>query len=452
MSKVETIKLEKFKAIDALEINFKGCTAIVTGGNNIGKTSFLRGITDRIRFIRPDVMVKTGSDEGSGELTLDTGEKFIWEFDVKGKDKLTYITASGLKKAVTVEIGLRFFPPTFDIDKFLNSPPKEQSKQLQKIVGIDFTDIDKRYLAAYDDRTQKNRDAEKYHVKLTQMLEVERVDSVDLTDLKEKKESERIRLNDLYKKNKETNDTARQKWNDEKTKIDKECREHNEKQTENRIAFNTCYDALNVLIKHGYEETPPDNYYVNSFVDNLKSNILPLKTATELYPKEPEYIPEMPDDKLLQEIDAQILEASETNTKAKAYIDYIQYKNDTDAAKVWAREADELVKSIEAERQRMIESAKFPKGVSIDAKGITIDGLPLERTQISTSKLYTTALRIASMNLGEVKTLYFDASFLDRENLEEIERWADEQGLQLLIERPSFEKSEIKYELIQNIN
>jgi hypothetical protein len=100
----------------------------------------------------------------------------------------------------------------------------------------------------------------------------------------------------------------------------------------------------------------------------------------------------------------------------------------------------------------MIESAKFPKGVSIDSKGITIDGLPLERTQISTSKLYTTALRIASMNLGEVKTLYFDASFLDRENLEEIERWADEQGLQLLIERPSFEKSEIKYELIQNIN
>jgi ABC-type transport system involved in cytochrome c biogenesis ATPase subunit len=451
MSKVETIKLEKFKAIDALEINFKGCTAIVTGGNNIGKTSFLRGITDRIRFIRPDVMVKTGSDEGSGELTLDTGEKFIWEFDVKGKDKLTYITASGLKKAVTVEIGLRFFPPTFDIDKFLTSAPKEQAKQLQKIVGIDFTDIDKRYLEAYDDRTEKNRDAEKYHVKLTQMLEVERVDSVDLTDLKEKKEAERVRINDLYKKNKETNDIARQKWNDEKAKIDKECREHNEKQTDNRNIYNACFDALNILIKHGYGGAI-ENDAASLFVYNLKSNILGLKTATELYPKEPEYITEMPDDKALQEIDAQILEASETNTKAKAYTDYIEYKNDTDAAKVWAQEADELVKSIEAERQRMIESAKFPKGVSIDSKGITIDGLPLERTQISTSKLYTTALRIASMNLGEVKTLYFDASFLDRENLEEIERWADEQGLQLLIERPSFEKSEIKYELIQNIN
>jgi LPS O-antigen subunit length determinant protein (WzzB/FepE family) len=283
------------------------------------------------------------------------------------------------------------------------------------------------------------------------MLEVDRVEAVDLTDLKEKKEAERVRLNDLYKKNKDTNDTARQKWNDEKAKIDKECREHNEKQTDNRNIYNACFDALNILIKHGYGGAI-ENDAASLFVYNLKSNILGLKTATELYPKEPEYITEMPDDKALQEIDAQILEASETNTKAKAYTDYIQYKNDTDAAKVWAQEADELVKSIEAERQRMIESAKFPKGVSIDAKGITIDGLPLERTQISTSKLYTTALRIASMNLGEVKTLYFDASFLDRENLEEIERWADEQGLQLLIERPSFEKSEIKYELIQSTN
>lgn len=35
-----------------MEADFKGCSAIVTGGNNKGKTSFLKGIVDRIRFIR----------------------------------------------------------------------------------------------------------------------------------------------------------------------------------------------------------------------------------------------------------------------------------------------------------------------------------------------------------------------------------------------------------------
>lgn len=84
------------------------------------------------------------------------------------------------------------------------------------------------------------------------------------------------------------------------------------------------------------------------------------------------------------------------------------------------------------------------------SEGITIDGLPLDRNQISTSKLYCAALRIASMNLGEVKTLYFDASFLDKNSLAEIEQWANENDLKLLIERPDFDGGEIKYELIEN--
>lgn len=54
MSKIQTIKIQNFKSITDLEANFNGCTAIVTGGNNKGKTSFLKGIVDRVRFVRPD--------------------------------------------------------------------------------------------------------------------------------------------------------------------------------------------------------------------------------------------------------------------------------------------------------------------------------------------------------------------------------------------------------------
>ena len=78
--------------------------------------------------------------------------------------------------------------------------------------------------------------------------------------------------------------------------------------------------------------------------------------------------------------------------------------------------------------------------------------MPLDRNQISTSKLYCTALRIASMGLGEVKTLYFDASFLDKQSLSEIEVWANENDLQLLIERPDWDGGEIHYELIDNVS
>lgn len=424
MSKIKHIKISNFKVIEDMEMDFNGCTAIITGGNNKGKTSFLRGIPDRIRFVRPDVMVKKGESEGRGEMTLTTGEKFIWEFDKDKKDKLTYITNEGLKQSVSVELGKQFFPPTFDIDKFLQSPPKKQSEQLQAIVGLDFTDVDERYRLAYDARTERNREAELFHAKLTKAIKADHVAPVDLTDLIARKEAEKTKLNNLYLENKKANEKTREVFNHFKEQVNKSV--------EN---YNRCLGALNTLIVAGY------NGDAKSFVDGLK------KAIPEI--KEPTYIDEMPDRTNLDKIDSEILTASETNAKAQKYTEYIDLKSSVENAKEVAKQANELVQSIENERQKMIESANMPKGISITSDGILVDGLPLDKNQISTSKLYTSALRIASMKLGEVKTLYFDASFLDKNSLKEIQTWANENDLQLLIERPDFEGGEIKYEIVE---
>lgn len=424
MSKIKHIKISNFKVIEDMEMDFNGCTAIITGGNNKGKTSFLRGIPDRIRFVRPDVMVKKGESEGRGEMTLTTGEKFIWEFDKDKKDKLTYITNEGLKQSVSVELGKQFFPPTFDIDKFLQSPPKKQSEQLQAIVGLDFTEIDERYRLAYDARTERNREAELFHAKLTKAIKADHVAPVDLTDLIARKEAEKTKLNNLYLENKKANEKTREVFTHFKEKVNKAV--------EN---YNRCLGALNTLIVAGYDGD------AKAFVDGLK------KAIPEI--KEPTYIDEMPDRTNLDKIDSEILTASETNAKAQKYTEYIDLKSSVENAKEVAKQANELVQSIENERQKMIESANMPKGISITSDGILVDGLPLDKNQISTSKLYTSALRIASMKLGEVKTLYFDASFLDKNSLKEIQTWANENDLQLLIERPDFEGGEIKYEIIE---
>lgn len=446
MSKISRIQIKNFKAIEALEADFKGCTAIITGGNNKGKSSFLRGLPDRIRFIRPDVIVKEGKEKGSGEMVLTTGERFVWEFDVEGKDKMTFITSDGVKQSVTKELSKRFFPAVFDIDKFLQSSPKEQSRQLQQIIGIDFTDIDQRYKIAYDDRTEKNRDAERFHAKLVEMLEVPHVDEVDISGLQSKKEAERERLNSLYLENKAHNEVLREAYNKKCREIDAETQDFNNKQADNVLRYNASRDAMQILQKNGYGGNE-----VQAFIDGIRHEIEPQKIASDYYPIEPTYINEMPDRSKLDELDNEILEATQTNIRAAEYKNYVEYKKSVEAAKDLAKEADDLVKSIEAERAEMIRNAKFPKGIAITSEGITVDGFPLDRNQISTSKLYTSALRIAAMNLGAVKTLYFDASFLDRDSLAEIEQWAAENDLQLLIERPDYDGGEIRYELIEEI-
>lgn len=455
VSKIKTIEIINFKAIDALGIDFKGCTAIVVGANNSGKTSFLRGIPDRIRGQHPDVVVKKGSTKGSGTLTLTTGEKFEWEFDTDGKDKLSFYTKEGYKTKVTQEIAKRFFPPVFDIDKFLNSPPKEQSKQLQKIIGIDFTDIDSRYKIAYDDRTEKNRDAEKFHVKLSEMLVCDKVDPVDLTELQKQKEEIRTRLNKLYTDNVAANKKLSDDFDIVKAEKRKEVRDLNKIESDKQDAIDNANSIKEELVKFLFEnsiEKMVDISKLELFISHLVKPGTILDEEIEIGKLDiPKYIdPVKPDDKELVEIDAKILTASDTNTKAKAYTDYIEYKAQVETAKQLALDADILVKGIEQERYDLIQTAKLPEGISITPDGITVDGFPLDKNQISTSKLYCTALRFASLNLGEVKSLHFDASPLDKNTLKEIQDWSEENNLQLLIERPDYEGGEIKYELLEN--
>ncbi len=443
MSKIQKITIKNFKAISEQEADFKGCTGIVTGGNDKGKTSLLKGIVDRIRFIRPEVMVKRGEKEGSAELILDSNERFEWQFDVKGKDKLTWFSSDNkTKKSVTTELGRKYFPPVFDIDQFLASTPKKQIEQLQEILGVDFTDVDARYQVAYDDRTDKNREAEKFQVKLTQMLKVEPVVAVDLTELQNKKQAERDRLNKLYQENKATNDKLREGYQADCERIRKEVEEYNKTNTENRLNLNAANDATFVLTSLGYVEKS-----LGDFLAALKDKV----TIDQQYtaPELPDYIEEMPPSTELEKIDAEILTASDTNTRAAEYQKYIDHKTATDRAKLDAKEADEKVKAIEEERQKLIQSAKFPKGISITAEGITVDGLPLDRNQIGSSKLYIAALKIGALSLGEVQTLYFDASYLDNKNLKEVEEWADQEGYQLLIEMPDRSAGEIKIELVE---
>lgn len=328
---------------------------------------------------------------------------------------------------------------------FSNRPPKKQSEQLQAIVGLDFTDIDKRYEDAYNERTERNREAELFHVKLTKAIKADHVDAVDLTDLIARKEAEKAKLNAQYLDNKKANEKTRTAWNAEKAEIDKDVAEFNKDQFIHETNWLAAETALNVLIGYGYKGD------ATKFVESLRALIEKPKDARTLYPKEPTYIDEMPDRVWLDKIDALILTASETNSKAQKYQEYIDLKNSVESAKEIAKQANELVQSIENERQRMIESAKMPKGISITPAGIEVDGFPLDKNQISTSKLYTSALRIASMRLGEVKTLYFDASFLDRNSLTEIEKWASENDLQLLIERPDFDGGDIQYHLIETV-
>jgi hypothetical protein len=442
MTKVKKITVSNLKAISKLSADFNGCTAIITGGNNKGKSSFLRSLPDRIRGIKPDIIVKSGESEGFAEWEMVTGEKFIWSFDTKTKagERLQFITKDNIKSSVTKEIAARYFPPVFDVDDFLAAQPKKQQETLQKLAGVDFTQIAARYKSAYDDRTYANKKADEAATALSLLgAAPEKVEVVDIAELTAKKETVRQKWNDEYKKNKQHNEDLRATYDRMKKVADDNWELAKKDMDYKNGIVGKAKSYLELLINVGYAGNE-----VQEWIDTLPY----IKSISKDEVPEPDFITEMPDDAELREIDEQITAAHETNRKADAYANYLKQKESAASAKKDAEEADKKVKAIEKEKLDLVKSAKMPEGFGFTDDGISYNGLPFTREQLSSSGIYIAALKLANMTLGEVKTLHFDASFLDKNSLAEIEKWANENDLQLLIERPDFEAGEIEYVLL----
>jgi hypothetical protein len=396
MSKIKRIFIKNLKKVDEKELNLEGCSIILTGANNSGKSTILRSLPDRLRGEKPELIVRQGEKDGVAEFELTTGEKFQWQFTSEGKEKLIFISKEGFKTPVTKEISGKFFPPMFDIDKFIQSSPKEQKKILQKTLGIDFTAVDAEYKVAFDERTFANREVERIKSlnplidKTLPEKEVVLSDIqqkiTDATSINARVQGGTEKLNGLREKSKELSDEILQLTN-KLAEVNKQI-----KDGEKWISENKPLDITGLQKQFDY-----------SLVINQKIR----------------------DNNQAKKTEEQLSEASKK-----------------------ASEADKKVSGIDAKRKKMLTETKLPDGITFYEDGILVDGLPLDKNQISTSKFYITALKLAALNIGSVESLYFDASPLDNRSLKEIQVWAANKGFQLLIERPDIECGEIEYKII----
>lgn len=404
MPKIKKITVSNLKAISSLTVEFNGCTAIITAGNNKGKSTFLKSLPERLQGLKPNEVLKHGEKDGFAEWELTTGEKFVWTFK-EGKEKLTFITEKNISTSVTKEISKSYFPAVFNVDEFLNSAPKKQRETLQKLTGIDFTEIDKLYQDAYESRTYANKRLSEEKAKLVYYDPKLTSELIDVSALQEQINNAALQEQKLQQVKQGVKDRANQL-----VEIGSEIADLEAK----IVLLKSKKNAVESDIKKGNEWVLAQKTIdVTSFKETLAKSIEQNKVIEE-------------------------------NNKAKLQQEIY------DKALLNAQEADAKVKSIEAEKIDVIKNANMPTGFGFSEDGITYNGFAFNKETLSSSAIYIAALKLAALQLGEVKTLHFDASYLDKNSLLEIESWANEQDLQLLIERPDFEAGEIEYQIIQH--
>lgn len=398
MATIKSIYIKNIKAIDEMGIDLNWASILVTGANNSGKSTLLTSFINRIKGEKNDMIVKEWTKNGVAKMELTDWFKMEWQISSDGKETFDFTDPSGFKIKSIKDVRERYFPSKFDIDDFLSSTKSEQLEPIKEFTGLDLKEIEEKKKVAYDERTVANRvrDVAKANVLPVQDLPTVEANTDQLVS--------------------------------EIASID---------------SHNLAFDNYESRLKEKCWEL----FDINEQIKKLQEKKNQLEADIQLGE---EWIADPKNQKksYKSELTNKLAEVRQTNEAIRSNNSAIESNKAYEQAQQEAELADQKVKAIEQEIKEMIEKADLPDGFSIHDWGLLYKGLPLDRRQQSSSRIYIAWLILGRLLLWEAQVLHFDASTLDKNSLQEVQDWAKWEWLQLLVERPDFDGGEIKYRFI----
>jgi hypothetical protein len=419
-TQIKRIKIQNFKGLKAFEGEVLGKDVYLTGRNESGKTSFIDAVWLALTGKNiPPKPVTTGAKKGLIEVELADGYvvrtklavgKTPIQFEIENlnavdeKDKFVKAPRTWLNERIGVI--------DFDVNDFFKMSDAKQVEYFCKITGVDVHEQDQQIEELTDSRKFDKKKLVEFQNQTgfynPEDVEKKPIDVVTLaTEIATLKEAERVKAETW---NSVTDGVATRETTIKTLKAEIEAKLNQVK-------------ALETEVIDGY-------LWLND------ENNKPIPNA-ELQAKENTF-------QNSEAINARI-------TEAKAF-----------------KEADERIEKLEtsiAEATEGISAQKDAKAVIISEKinieGLSYDvenecflfnGLPFDKTQINTASQLIAGLKIGASLLNEVKILKIDASLIDKENFEKVQKWSGSEGIELFVELVDREAGALKIEIEENVN
>ncbi|WP_187967918.1 AAA family ATPase [Aquibium microcysteis] len=408
--KIVQFNAENIKRLVAVEIRPDGNLVEITGRNGQGKTSILDAIwwaldSNKVVQSKP---VRDGAD--SGYVRLDLGEYIVTKkFKVKGEDEftttLTVENRDGAKYSSPVELLKSFLGDlTFDPLAFSRMKARDQVTALRAMVpDFDFAAADdandKDFKARTDvNRTVRDLTARIEAIQVPASAPTERVSAADLlTELQhamehnegiEKERRRRTSIQGRIVQLREANETRREDI----------------RKLEQRIAdLNGGIAAAEQAIEELHDE-----------LDGVKDDVEPIDTAS-------------------------IRERITTAEEANRYVDRRVERERLEAeAKRQQEISDGLTKAIDdrkAAAAKAVREAKLPvAGLELTEDAVLLNGVPFN--QASDAEQLRVSIAVAGAMNPRLRVIRVrDGSLLDDEAMATLRAYADENDMQIWIER-----------------
>jgi len=449
--KIIELRAQNVMNLKAIEITANGKTVILSGKNEVGKSSVIDAITMALTGQMVERPIKEGESRAEVELNLgDYIVKRVW-------------TAAGNRLEVTSKDGAKYPSPQTLLDKIigkLSFDPLEfkdiekhaQRDLLVKLVGLDFTDLDAERKRLYDNRTLQNRILSGAETRFAAALKpVEELPAEEISlaeEISKVNELEKRRENYAY---------ALRDQGDAKKKI-AECQQSINTENENSETRRGSLDAEIVRIQDATKQRIKDledliaqakkeegiklseaanrstqlNHDAAGRINVAQHNLEVYEQAFRNI-----IIPEEISQATIDAARIALKEIESKNIAIRKAKEYAIIKQEVSEAKEKSAELTKKIEELDLEKTSKIESAQYPvPGLSVSDDSVIFNKIPFSQASDGVKIRVSTAIAM-KLNPNLKVILIKEASLLDSESLKSIIDTAKDNDYQLWIERVS---------------
>jgi len=429
---ITRLTIKNFKKISFLDIHPTGNVVEITGRNSSGKTSVTDGIWTLLlgKSKAGDCPIKEGAN--TAELTLETEDyraerKFRKNLHGKTVTELHVWLKDGQminrpQEFLSGLMGDAYYDPS----DFLRAKPEERVEMLKKALSFDFTDLEDEVTRIHSERHEKGKEERLVEGELRAYSDVP--DSVTPVRPRDEIIADISKIDSLFEKERDSKnlmekDRAKIKALTAKTfNIGKDRDLANTEiakleqrkntlllnierlDTEEKLAIEEL-EAMQSEVKTGYVVSEGDKAMKVALMAELQKN---------------------------HESERMVERRKQRDRLKERYLSLQRERQEL------TREKDALLQK----RRDVLANAELPiKGLSFGERDILINGLPLSNA--SASEQIKVAASINMKMDSDLKIMrILDGSLLDNKGLEDIKKFADENGVNVWIETVLRDKSQ----------